>query len=224
MSNVTFNYCTQAVFEAKMNATPGTLLDGGLYFITDSGRLYRATSNSTAIVYSQPFQIVNSFPASGNQGCLYIHATTHEVKVYDGSSWTTVIPATSTATVYKYKGSCTYANLPSSGQETGDVWNVTDANGAVPAGTNYAWDGTGWDALGGSVDLSSYLTANAASATYLTQQAAASTYLTQSSASSTYATKDVATQSANGLMSAQDKTKLDGLGSLTWTEATSSQT
>ena len=60
------------------------------------------------------------------------------------------------ATAYRYKGSCTYAELPASGSVIGEVWNVTDANGNFPAGTNYAWDGSNWDALGGSIDLSPY--------------------------------------------------------------------
>ena len=62
------------------------------------------------------------------------------------------------ARAYRYHGSCTYAELPESGSVIGEVWNVTDANGNYPAGTNYAWNGTEWDALGGSVDLSPYAT------------------------------------------------------------------
>ena len=223
MANVTFNYCSQSVFDAKKQA--GTLLNGGLYFITDSGRLYRATAENAAIVYSQPFQIVPEFPATGLQGCLYIHATTHEVRTYDGSTWTVVIPASTSSNVYSYKGSCTYAELTAkTGMATGDVWNVTTENTQdhIPAGTNYAYDGTKWDPLGGSVDLSAYLTATVAASTYLTQQAASTTYLTQSAASTTYATKDVATTTSAGLMSATDKEKLDGLGSLTWQEVTNS--
>lgn len=61
--------------------------------------------------------------------------------------------------VYTYKGSkATYEELPESGNVTGDVWNVVAAHGNIPAGTNYAWDGSGWDSLGGSVDLSTYIT------------------------------------------------------------------
>lgn len=64
--------------------------------------------------------------------------------------------------VYTYKGSCTFENLPTSGQVAGDVWNITndfELDGKpYPAGTNVAWDGTGWDALAGSVDLSNYYT------------------------------------------------------------------
>ena len=49
--------------------------------------------------------------------------------------------------VYRYKGSvATEADLPSTGNVTGDVWNVTED------GQNWAWDGTKWDSLRGIVD------------------------------------------------------------------------
>jgi hypothetical protein len=61
------------------------------------------------------------------------------------------------AVAYRYKGSCSYAELTGKTAEfVGEVWNVTDANGDFPAGTNYAWDGEKWDALGGSIDLTPY--------------------------------------------------------------------
>lgn len=50
--------------------------------------------------------------------------------------------------VYIYKGSvATVAALPSTGNTAGDVYNV-EANGG-----NYAWTGTAWDALGGTIDI-----------------------------------------------------------------------
>ena len=61
--------------------------------------------------------------------------------------------------VYVYKGSVdSYAQLPTTNNQVGDVYNVVAANGNIPAGTNYAWNGTAWDALGGAVDLSVYYT------------------------------------------------------------------
>lgn len=58
-----------------------------------------------------------------------------------------------------YKGSKdTYELLPTTGNKKGDVWNVVAAHGNTPAGTNYAWEGTKWDPLGGTVDLSGYYT------------------------------------------------------------------
>lgn len=58
--------------------------------------------------------------------------------------------------IYAYKGSKnTYAELPTDAV-AGDVWNVAEAHEGHPAGTNYAWTGTEWDALAGSIDLSNY--------------------------------------------------------------------
>lgn len=54
--------------------------------------------------------------------------------------------------VMTYRGSVTaYENLPSTGNITGDTYNVSSD------GKNYCWNGTGWDDLGGTIDLSSYV-------------------------------------------------------------------
>lgn len=56
--------------------------------------------------------------------------------------------------VYIFKGSVdTVEDLPTEGNVIGDVWNVRKND------TNYAWTSEGWDALGGTAELSS-LTAN----------------------------------------------------------------
>ena len=68
-------------------------------------------------------------------------------------------------TVYRYKGSvATYADLPTTGQKVGDVWNVetADPDHGIKAGDNVAWDGAQWDALGGNHDLSGYAQLNLA--------------------------------------------------------------
>lgn len=68
-------------------------------------------------------------------------------------------------TVYKYKGSvATYADLPTTGQKVGDVWNVetADPDHGIKAGDNVAWDGAQWDILGGNHDLSGYAQLNSA--------------------------------------------------------------
>ena len=65
---------------------------------------------------------------------------------------------TAIGSVYRVKGTqATYADLPSSGNVPGDVWNVTAAYGNYPPGTNWVWTGSAWDALGGAIDLSGYL-------------------------------------------------------------------
>lgn len=68
-------------------------------------------------------------------------------------------------TVYQYKGSiATYADLPTTGQKVGDVWNVetADPDHGIKAGDNVAWDGAQWDILGGNQDLSGYAQLNSA--------------------------------------------------------------
>ena len=68
-------------------------------------------------------------------------------------------------TVYQYKGSvATYADLPTTGQKVGDVWNVetADPDHGIIAGANVAWDGAQWDILGGNHDLSGYAQLNSA--------------------------------------------------------------
>lgn len=72
---------------------------------------------------------------------------------------------------YVYKGTVsTKAELPETGKTVGFVYNVTNAEGTpgdpgyTPAGTNYAWNGTEWDALGGTVDLSAYAKTTAVTA------------------------------------------------------------
>lgn len=61
-----------------------------------------------------------------------------------------------------YKGQKpTFAELPAEGNQPGDVWDVQ------ADGHNYAWNGTGWDKLSGTVDLSAYATTE-----WVTQQLA----------------------------------------------------
>ena len=54
------------------------------------------------------------------------------------------------SSIYHYKGSCLVADLPTSGNNVGDVWNLENNSSYGPQGTNVAWDGTEWDSLGGN--------------------------------------------------------------------------
>ena len=107
------------------------------------------------------------------------------------------------SSVYKYKGSvANEAALPEDSNTTGDVYNVEDT------GMNYAWDGTQWDKLGGTVDLSNYYTksqVNTELGKKLDITTASSTYLTQTTASSTYAT----VQALNAKADASDVTSIE---------------
>lgn len=87
------------------------------------------------------------------------------------------------SSVYNFKGSVASAdNLPENAA-VGDVYNVEDT------GDNYAWTGTDWDKLAGTVDLSNYLTVDAATTVYLTQDNAASQYATKDALQSGLAEK-----------------------------------
>ena len=56
--------------------------------------------------------------------------------------------------MYRYKGSVTDASkLPASGQVAGDVYDIQAVSSYGPAGTNVAWNGTAWDALGGAFTI-----------------------------------------------------------------------
>ena len=45
------------------------------------------------------------------------------------------------------------SKLPASGQVAGDVYDIQAASSYGPAGTNVAWNGTAWDALGGAFTI-----------------------------------------------------------------------
>lgn len=77
------------------------------------------------------------------------------------------------SSVLRYQGTKNAtSDLPTSGQVKGDVWNITTAcaaSGSLPAvnaGDNVAWNGTGWDVLAGTVDLSNYYTETEADAKF----------------------------------------------------------
>ena len=61
--------------------------------------------------------------------------------------------------IFTYKGTkATYAELEEvESPAVGDVYNVEEAHEGVPAGTNWVWNGTAWDALAGTIDLSGYV-------------------------------------------------------------------
>lgn len=65
--------------------------------------------------------------------------------------------------IMTYKGTvAAEGNLPSSGQTTGDTYNITAASTYGPAGTNVSWNGSSWDALGGSFTIASITNAEIA--------------------------------------------------------------
>lgn len=88
--------------------------------------------------------------------------TTVHITASERSTWNAKADASSVYTkteidqklvgAMNYKGTvATTAALPSSGNLTGDVWHVT------ADGSEWAWNGSAWEELGTSIDLSGYL-------------------------------------------------------------------
>lgn len=65
--------------------------ENALYYLEDTKELYVGSTR-----YCDGFEVVADFPESGAQGRLYIHETTKEVKFYNGTAWTTLVPAIET--------------------------------------------------------------------------------------------------------------------------------
>ena len=149
------------------------------------------------------------------------YATKAEVQAVDAKA----------SSAYHAKGSVpTVADLPASGNEQGDVWNVSSSLD----GDNYVGTGTAWDKLGGTIDLSPYAidagvvhlagaetidgTKTFSSTIVGSVSGNAGTVNGHSVASDvpanavfTDTTYAPATQSADGLMASTDKVKLDGV-------------
>lgn len=126
--------------------------DKAIYMLVDKDKILEADYSGWKqmdVTAAQTVEIIDNLNSSSttaalsaNQGrVLGQRVTTLEGKI---------------SSVYSYKGSkATYAELPSDAA-AGDVWNVEEAHDNHPAGTNWAWTGTAWDALGGAIDLSAY--------------------------------------------------------------------
>ena len=124
--------------------------------IAKSGKLSDATTDSTHRT------VTDTEKATWNAAAAKEIPTKTSDLTNDGENGTDKFATESyvnqkTSQIYRYKGSVgTYDDLPTT-HDVGDVYNVVAAYGDYPAGTNFAWNGTEWDALGGSIDLSAYV-------------------------------------------------------------------
>lgn len=138
----------------------------------DISALTNATSNLTDSVEKNAGNITNNTTnitaLSGEVNTNKTQISSLKTTVGDHTTKLNTLEAdikTKIAGVYRVKGTkTTYEDLPTGATE-GDVWNVTEAHGGTPAGTNYVWvaaveggEEAHWDALGGTIDLSGYYT------------------------------------------------------------------
>lgn len=149
-----------AGIEAGHKSTGAPYAKFGMFTGEDVDLGISASSGRVDIVSPSGFHINNSSPnvttiidsinlVGGGENALptasAVRVAVNQIKTDLGSALT-------------YKGSVdSYDQLPEEA-EVGDTWNVAQAYQTYPAGTNYAWTGSAWDALGGSVDLSGYQT------------------------------------------------------------------
>ena len=127
---------------------------------------YSRTDAFSTVAFSGDFADLTNVPAAATVDQVYNASSTNAqsgtavaglIANYMTSSEVNSAISNAISTVYKYKGSvATYDKLPSSDQQVGDVWNVESD------GHNYAWTGTEWDRLAGTVDLTNYVTLNTA--------------------------------------------------------------
>lgn len=126
--------------------------DKAIYMLVDKDKILSADYSGWKqmdVAAAQTVEIIDNLSSSSTTAAL----SANQGRVL-GQRVTTLEGKLSS--VYSYKGSkATYAELPSNAA-AGDVWNVEEAHDNHPAGTNWAWTGTAWDALGGAIDLSSY--------------------------------------------------------------------
>lgn len=158
VSNLVINRLTKAQYDAL--TTAGSIQSDQLYMITDESYYTVAELDAN---YQKILSASNQLPAAYISGLsAYIPATyawsaiTGTPTTLSGYGITDTYTKTEIdsklASAYVYKGSVAdYASLPSTGLTAGDVYNVTAAYGDYPAGTNWAWTGSAWDALGGTV-------------------------------------------------------------------------
>lgn len=158
-----------AVWAADNNTTYGlaTTTTDGLMAKGDKSKLDGIATNANNYVH--PTTAGNKhIPAGGTTGQILLYSGDGTVtwsNAYYAVDPDSIFPVQSKAVynhledfyakkedivgMYKYKGSVADATkLPTTGQVTGDVYNIVAASVYGGPGANVAWDGTRWDSLG----------------------------------------------------------------------------
>lgn len=144
------NLSTDSNGKLDVTVSTGTISSGNTSLVT-GGTVY-STTNALAPKASPALTGTPTAPtATAGTNTTQI-ATTAFANTAAANAAANAVSALGDVLVYKGTKAA-YANLPTTDNKTGDVWNVTAAYGDVPAGTNWAWNGSTWDALGGSFTI-----------------------------------------------------------------------
>lgn len=166
-ASVLSNYATTEIVEAEFSSYDKTIkthIESELgNYVTEtayaSDKETFLTKTEASSTYATQSALANKADASALADYAALDGANFTGAVTVQSPTTANNPATkqyvdsAVSSVYKYKGSvANQAALPSSNRVVGDVYNTEDT------GDNFAWDGTKWDKLAGTVDLSAYAT------------------------------------------------------------------
>lgn len=134
---------------------------------TSAGNASKSEANAKASMNSAAASATSAGASATNAATSESHAATSETNakqalVESQKIQKEVESALTKVTGFaKYAGSVdNYSDLPLTGMNTGDVWNIVNADPAhqIKAGDNVIWNGKAWDNLSGFVDLSNYPT------------------------------------------------------------------
>lgn len=114
------------------------------------------TVNNGTLTIQKNGQTIQTF--SANQSSSVSANITVPTKTSDLTNDSGYVVSSDLTKVMEYQGAVTtYADLPNNAKK-GAVYDVISAYNDNPPGTNYAWNGTTWDPLGGSIDVSNFAT------------------------------------------------------------------
>lgn len=125
---ITWHFVTRAAYDA---ATEAEKTSDKLFFLSDTGEIYRGTQN-----FSQSIVLYADEPSSKAVGKLYVDQNTLEGKVWNGSAWTTVIQPVQSSV------SASNTNMPVSGKAVSDF---VGAEIAKVTGSSDLVTGIGYD-------------------------------------------------------------------------------
>lgn len=110
-----------------------------------SGQILRWSADGTAVWGADN----NTTYSDATQSTHGLMSTADKKKLDAFGAASTYALKSDITNMYKYKGSVTDASkLPTTGQTTGDVYNIESASIYGGAGMNVAWNGSAWDPLG----------------------------------------------------------------------------